>query len=107
MQASPLTPWIDPQTQQPRSRWFWVGFGLVVVAQLVAFWLLCSQQVHKAEARESALSARRTALADCLQYVPGSTVASCNAALVSDAPVRQPAAQALAGGFTTVGFQTR
>lgn len=76
---------IDPRTQQPRSRMFWVIFGALVVAQLFAFWLLCSHQVRKAEARSNEMVVNQMALSDCLQYIPGSTIASCTSRLAPDA----------------------
>lgn len=68
---------IDPGTQQPRTPMFWVIFGGVAAMQLFAFWLLCSHQVRKAEARQSDAVVQQMALSDCLQYIPGSTIASC------------------------------
>jgi hypothetical protein len=67
----------DPGTQQPRSRMVWLVLGALVAAQLFAFWLLCSHQVRKAEARQNEAVVQQMALADCLQYIPGSTIASC------------------------------
>ena len=72
-----LDRFLDPITRQPRHKAFWVVLGSLAIAQLIAFWLLCSQQVHKAEARESALQVQQTALADCLRRMPGSSLASC------------------------------
>lgn len=68
---------IDPSTQQPRSRMFWGVLGALALGQLFAFWLLCSHQVRVAEARQNELTVHQMALADCLQYIPGSTIASC------------------------------
>src|SRR5687767_7592129 len=68
---------IDPATQQPRSRMWWVVLGAIVAGQLFAFWLLCSHQVRKAEARQNEVVVQQMALSDCLQYIPGSTIASC------------------------------
>ena len=68
---------IDPATQQPRSRMFWVVLGALAAGQLFAFWLLCSHQVRRAEARQNELTVQQMALSDCLQYIPGSTIASC------------------------------
>jgi hypothetical protein len=68
---------IDPGTQQPRTRMFWVILGALAAVQLFAFWLLCSHQVRKAEARQSEALVQQMALSDCLQYIPGSTIASC------------------------------
>lgn len=62
---------------QPQNRLLWAALGVLVAAQLFAFWLLCSHQVRKAEARQSEAVVQQMALADCLQYIPGSTIASC------------------------------
>ena len=70
---------IDPATQQPRSRLFWVVLGALAAGQLFAFWLLCSHQVRRAEARQNEWTVQQMALSDCLQYIPGSTIASCSA----------------------------
>ena len=64
-------------TQPARSRMFWVLLGAIAAGQLFAFWLLCSHQVRKAEARHNETVVQQMALSDCLQYIPGSTIASC------------------------------
>ena len=69
---------IEPGPQQARGRMFWVILGAVVAGQLFAFWLLCSHQVRKAEARQNEAVVHQMALSDCLQYIPGSTIASCS-----------------------------
>jgi bacteriorhodopsin len=76
---STLTNDIAPETQAPRSRMLWVLFAVIAAAQLFAFWLLCSHQVRKAEARRNEVVVQQMALSDCLQYIPGSTIASCSA----------------------------
>lgn len=68
---------LDPETRMPRTRTFWVVLGGVIVVQLLALWLLCSHQVRLAEARDTENRVLRMALTDCLQYIPGSTIASC------------------------------
>ena len=83
---------IDPATQQPRSRMFWVVLGALAVGQLFAFWLLCSHQVRKAEARNNEAVVNQMALSDCLQYIPGSTIASCTSRLAGDARAQGQAA---------------
>ncbi|MBC5781636.1 hypothetical protein H8N03_01690 [Ramlibacter sp. USB13] len=70
---------VDAGTQPARSRMFWVLLGALAAGQLFAFWLLCSHQVRKAEARHNETVVQQMALADCLQYIPGSTIASCTA----------------------------
>jgi hypothetical protein len=72
-----LQEWFDPETQVPRSPSFWLVMGGLVLVQVVALWSLCSDQVNRAEARVTEFRMQQTALADCLQYIPGSTVASC------------------------------
>ena len=61
----------------PRDQAFWLGAIVLVLGQLVAFWMLCSQQVRKAEVRSAAMQAERVALADCLRYVPNATLHGC------------------------------
>jgi len=60
-----------------RDRWFRVALVALAAAQLGAFWLLCSQQVRKAEMRDMSLEVRRVAVADCLQYIPRATLNGC------------------------------
>lgn len=81
-----LTDLIAQDTQDSRSRLVVVLLGALVVGQLFAFWLLCSHQVRKAEARNSEAAVQQMALADCLQYIPGSTIASCTGRAQAHAP---------------------
>lgn len=76
----------------------WVLLGALAAAQLFAFWLLCSHQVRKAEARRNESVVQQMALSDCLRYIPGSTIASCNArgGDVRQASARPAQASALA-----------
>ena len=60
-----------------RAHLFWGLLSLLVVGQLIAFWMLCSQQVHKAAVRDATLHVQRVAISDCLRYVPGATLDSC------------------------------
>lgn len=103
--------WIEPDTQMPRSRTFWIVVGTIVASQLVAFWLLCSHQVRKAEARNAEVQMARMALADCLQYIPGSTIASCVARLAPLQPGGGMPANAMVSGAlqsaTPVNFSYR
>lgn len=94
----PLANAVGPGSQSPRSRMLWLALGALVVAQLFAFWLLCSHQVRKAEARQNEAVVHQMALADCLQYIPGSTIASCSrgdATAASQAATRSAVAGAL------------
>lgn len=98
---------IDPHTQQPRSRMFWVVLGALVVGQLFAFWLLCSHQVRKAEARSNQVLVQQMAMADCLQYIPGSTIASCSARIAPVMQASHPAAETAVTGAMPVSFSYR
>jgi hypothetical protein len=98
---------IDPQTPQSRSGVFWVVLGALAVAQLFAFWLLCSHQVRKAEARDTESVVRQMALSDCLQYIPGSTIASCGTKIESALASTQPSGSSPVAGATPVSFSYR
>jgi hypothetical protein len=116
MLPTTLSHLLEPGTQSPRSRLFWAVLGALAMGQLLAFWLLCSHQVRKAEVRRTAVMVHQMALADCLQYIPGATIASCvnqiNATRASDttvlgaAPSRSAGASPMAGA-TPVGFSYR
>jgi hypothetical protein len=60
-------------------RIFWVVVSTLALAQLAAFWLLCSHQVRKAEVRDATLQVQRVAISDCLQYIPHATLHRCAA----------------------------
>ena len=59
-----LPPLLDKTQQSPADKWLWALLGFLVVGQIVAFWMLCSQQVQKAEAREAELRMARIAMRD-------------------------------------------
>lgn len=72
-----------PQTraknaQVSHSGLFWAAILTLMVAQIAAFWLLCSQQVRKAEVRDASAHQERLALADCMG-APKSSVSGCRA----------------------------
>jgi hypothetical protein len=92
---------LDPQTQMPRTRLFWAVLGAMIFAQLVALWLLCSHQVRKAEARQTEVTVHQLALADCLQYVPGATIATCTSRIAAATP---QIGGATSGGVMPVGY---
>ena len=75
------------------NKLFWVVASAIVIGQLVAFWMLCSHQVHKAEMRTAAAKVERLAVADCLLNIPGATLGNCAA---SAAAGRDPAAVTVA-----------
>ncbi len=66
-------------TASPGSRpLFWTTALTLIAAESLAFWLVCSHQVDRAEARRLASQVTQVAFSDCLAYVQGSTIASCN-----------------------------
>ncbi|MEJ8838538.1 hypothetical protein [Ramlibacter sp. AN1133] len=95
------------ETDPPsRSQWLWMLLAGVAMAQLLSFWLLCSHQVRKAEARQNETIVQQMALADCLQYIPGSTIASCSH-MDPNAQPAQPLASPTATGAVPVSFSYR
>jgi hypothetical protein len=95
----------DPH--QPRSRAFWLLLGAVAAAQLMALWLLCSHQMRRAEARHNEMTVQQMALADCLQYIPGSTIASCTSRLDPAATATQASDRPAMSGALPVSFSYR
>jgi hypothetical protein len=61
----------------PRSRLHWVIGAALVAGQLVAFWMVCSHQVRKAQMRDLTDEVQGVAISDCLQYIPRATLISC------------------------------
>jgi hypothetical protein len=92
--------------QQERSRMLWLVLGALVAGQLFAFWLLCSHQVRKAEARHNEEIVQQMALADCLQYIPGSTIASCSSRADAVEAATHPAVSTVTGAVP-VSFSYR
>ncbi len=87
------------EARSPLACLFWAAVGLGGCALLMAFWLLCTQQVRQADARHAATRMHQVALADCLVYVPRSTLGSCKAALG-----RAPTTVAAAEPVNTAGW---
>ena len=59
-----LPPLLDKSRPHPADKWLWALLGFMVVGQLVALWMLCSDQVQKAQARDAMVRAERVALRD-------------------------------------------
>jgi hypothetical protein len=74
-----LPPLLEKTAGLPRDTWLWALIGFLVVGQISAFWMLCQYQVRKAEVRHASLQMERTAVADCMKYVPRATLNSCAA----------------------------
>jgi hypothetical protein len=82
-----------------------MALGLLAAGELIALWLVCSQQVRLAEVRREEAAVQQMALADCLQFIPGSTIASCNAPQPSGA--RAAPSPLKASGAVPVSFELR
>ena len=89
----------EDRPQLPQNRLLWIALGALVLAQLVAFWMLCSHQVRQAEVRDNALVVQQMALSDCLQYIPGSTIASCNNQIEHAKVTQRPGTTAVSGAM--------
>jgi hypothetical protein len=63
----------------PSRSVFWAVVSTLALVQLVAFWMLCSHQVRKAEVRDATLQVQRVAISDCLRYIPHATLHGCAA----------------------------
>lgn len=93
---------VSPQ-QQERSRIWWLALVALAGAQLLALWMVCSDQVRKAEARSNEAVVQQMALSDCLQYIPGSTIASCVNQL-EPTKLTRPAGNSASSGAMPVSF---
>ncbi len=74
-----LPPVIRRIADAPRDKLLWTLIGVLLVGQIVAFWMLCLQQVRKAEVRHATIQIERMAVADCMRYIPKATTSACNA----------------------------
>ncbi len=80
---------LQPNTSDAsRDMVFWLTATTLVLGQLLAFWLVCSQQVRNAQVRQTASQVEQLAVADCLRYIPHATRISCAARV---APLDQQA----------------
>lgn len=103
-----LSALLDPVTQKPRTPLFWAVFAGLIFAQLLLLWALCSHQVRLAEARDAETVMQRMALNDCLQYVPGATIATCTSRMAQNGPpntATMGAGPAPAAGVVPASFQ--
>jgi hypothetical protein len=60
-----------------REKAWWAALLAVALAQLVAFWMVCHQQVRRAEVREAGLQVQRMAFADCGGGAGRATLRGC------------------------------
>lgn len=59
-----LPPLLDNSHPSSADRWLWALLGVLVVGQIVAIWMVCQQQVDKAQVREAMARAERVAMQD-------------------------------------------
>jgi hypothetical protein len=90
-------------TTSPRGKVFWGVVGALVVAQFVAFYMLCAHQVEVAQARDTRVAAHGTAIRDCLE-TPHSTIGSCIRMAAGD---RTPAPSRGGEGVMQASFSFR
>lgn len=68
---------LDLHAATPRDKLLRAVLIVLAVSQMLAFYMLCSHQVRKQQARQTAVEVERMAVSDCLQYLSNSTIASC------------------------------
>jgi tellurite resistance protein len=79
--------------QSPWARLVWLGIAVLALVQVVAFYRVCSGQVQRAHARDTAALQQRNALTDCLDYEHNSTISSCARQARADDGADSPAAR--------------
>lgn len=57
---------------------FWTAILTLLACEALAFYLLCTHQVRRAEVRQQLAQVQLRAFSNCLAYVHGSTIASCS-----------------------------
>jgi hypothetical protein len=70
-----LPPLLDKTRPSPADKWLWALLGFMAVGLFVSFWMLCSEQVRKAEIRDAQVRAERVALRD--ECAPRNGHATC------------------------------
>lgn len=70
-----LPPLLDQSRPSRADKWLWALLGALVVGLTAAIWMLCQQQVDKAQVREAALRVERVAAQD--ECAPKNGRATC------------------------------
>jgi hypothetical protein len=84
---------IDPQASWQRSNLLWAALGALALGQLMALWLVCSEQVEAAQARQTTVTMQEVALVECLRTKPAADTGICNRRFAeAPPPPREPAA---------------
>ena len=63
--------------QSPWGKLVWAAVAVLALVQVVAFYRLCTNQVARAQARETVVVEQRNTLTNCLDYTQKSTISSC------------------------------
>lgn len=63
--------------ESPWGKLVWAAVAALALIQMAAFYRLCSDQVQRAHARETAALEQSNAVSDCLDYLARSTISSC------------------------------
>lgn len=79
-----LSPSFNKTAASPMGKLLWAAIGVLVIGQLITFWMLCSQQVQKAQVRDASQRVQRVGVADCLRHAQGATKNSCASAVLPD-----------------------
>jgi hypothetical protein len=83
------------RAEKSPGKLFWSVVVILMLGQIVAFWMLCTQQVRKAQARDATWQVERMAMADCLRYIPKATLNSCASRIATAASPAKPVDLAL------------
>ena len=83
-----LPPLLDRNRPHPADKWLWAMLIAMVIGQLFAFWMLCQDQVRKAEVRDAQVRAQNVALRD--DCAPRQGRATCLRADVSQRAAAAP-----------------
>lgn len=59
-----MPPLLDKSHPSPADKWLWALLGVLVAGQIVAIWMLCQQQVDKAQVRDAAVRTEHLAMQD-------------------------------------------
>jgi len=63
----------------PRSHtWLWTVIGALLAGEVLSLYLLCVQEMQRAELRRQLLQAQARAISECLASLRGATIARCN-----------------------------
>lgn len=97
---------IGKTATSPYGKLFWAFIATLIVGQLAAVWMLCSQQVRTAQMRPAKPQVVRTAVADCLLYIRDASRDSCEKTREGSGAARSSISSAISSP-TPVNFTFR